>query len=57
MHSDLAKEKLLHAFRSHHITMSEDRVQAAFDSTELSPEMIEEYLQPETLLSFEEAEL
>lgn len=56
MHSDLAKKKLLHAFQSHHITMSEDRVQAAFDSTELLPEMIEEHLQTETLLSFEEAD-
>ncbi len=57
MDSNQAKKVLLQAFQSHHIAVSGDDVQRALDTTETLPDLIGEYLGPETLLSLEEAEL
>ena len=57
MNSEQAKRTLLHSFQTHHINISEDDIQTAFDTTERLPELVEQYLQTETFLSCEEAEL
>jgi hypothetical protein len=57
MDSNQAKKVLLQAFQSHHIAVSEDGVQRALDTREILPDLVGEYLGPETFLSREEVEL